>query len=408
MQGSVRKRGSMWSYSFDMGTVGGKRQRKEKGGFRTKKEAEAALAKAITEYNGAGIVFEPFTCTLSDYLDLWMQQSVTVNGKVNTVKGYNNNIKVHIKPDLGQYRLKAITPAVVQKWLNHLKEIGLSKNTIYNNKTTLSAALAYAVEPLHYIAFNPCIYAKVPKMDDAASKRYIISPEDFEIILKRFEGCWYQLPLLIAYYTGMRLGEVCGLTWDDIDLKKQTISVKRTAFSGKSVNGSRWYVNSPKCKASIRTIKIGDTLTEALKQAKRIQMENRLRYGPEYTSAYLEESNRKGQSCQHILERPCSDRCTLPVVRLVCVDERGHYSGSDRIRFQCSPIINRELGIPFNFHSLRHTHATTLIESGVSIKAIQTRLGHANVKTTLSIYTHNTDTQEKTAVDAFEKAVKHA
>ena len=148
MQGSVRKRGSMWSYSFDMGTVGGKRQRKEKGGFRTKKEAEAALAKAITEYNGAGIIFEPSTCTLSDYLDLWMQQSVTVNGKVNTVKGYNNNIKVHIKPDLGQYRLKAITPAVVQKWLNHLKEVGLSKNTIYNNKTTLSAALTYAVEPL--------------------------------------------------------------------------------------------------------------------------------------------------------------------------------------------------------------------------------------------------------------------
>ena len=76
MQGSVRKRGSMWSYSFDMGTVGGKRQRKEKGGFRTKKEAEAALAKAISEYNNAGFVFEPSSSTLSDYLDMWLEDYV--------------------------------------------------------------------------------------------------------------------------------------------------------------------------------------------------------------------------------------------------------------------------------------------------------------------------------------------
>ena len=104
MQGSVRKRGSMWSYSFDMGTVGGKRQRKEKGGFRTKKEAEAALAKAISEYNNAGFVFEPSSSTLSDYLDMWLEDYVKVNCKANTIKGYSHTVKKHIKPDLGQYR----------------------------------------------------------------------------------------------------------------------------------------------------------------------------------------------------------------------------------------------------------------------------------------------------------------
>ena len=101
MQGSVRKRGSMWSYSFDMGTVGGKRQRKEKGGFRTKKEAEAALAKAISEYNNAGFVFEPASSALSDYLDMWLEDYVKVNCKPNTIKGYSHTVKKNMKPELG-------------------------------------------------------------------------------------------------------------------------------------------------------------------------------------------------------------------------------------------------------------------------------------------------------------------
>lgn len=67
MTGGTRKRGTTWSYYFDLGKVGGKRQKKEKGGFKTKKEAEAALAKAISEYNHAGMVFEPSEITVSDF-----------------------------------------------------------------------------------------------------------------------------------------------------------------------------------------------------------------------------------------------------------------------------------------------------------------------------------------------------
>ena len=408
MQGSVRKRGSMWSYSFDMGTIAGKRQRKEKGGFRTKKEAEAALAKAITEYNGGGIVFEPSTSTLSDYLDLWMEQYVKVNCKANTIKGYTYTVEKHIKPDIGQYRLKAITPAVVQEWLNHLKEIGLGRNTIIYCKTVLSGAFTYAVQPLGYMMFNPCHYAKIPKMKAPAQKRYIIAPEDFETILKRFEGSWYQRPLLIGYYTGMRINEVLALSWEDIDLKNQTITINHTVLSGKASSGSRWYLNSPKSDSSIRTIRIGTTLTEALKEAKRTQTENRLRYGPKYFNLYTEDATRKGQPCQHMIQVPSGERCPLSLVRLVCVREDGYFLGSESIQKYAGKIIRQELGIPFNFHSLRHTHATTLIENGVTAKAVQARLGHANISTTLDEYTHNTLKQEENAVDVFEAVVKHA
>lgn len=116
----------------------------------------------------------------------------------------------------------------------------------------------------------------------------------------------------------------------------------------------------------------------------------------------------KGQPCQHLVQHPCSERCPLPAVRFVCVNEKGHYSGSENIQGRVSTIINQELGIPFNFHSLRHTHATTLIENGVTAKAVQARLGHADISTTMNTYAHNTDAQEEAAVNIFEAAVKHA
>ena len=86
MTGGTRKRGATWSYYFDLGTVGGKRQKKEKGGFKTKKEAEAALAKAINEYNNAGQLFEPSDVTVSDYLDQWYDLYCKPNLKYNVMR----------------------------------------------------------------------------------------------------------------------------------------------------------------------------------------------------------------------------------------------------------------------------------------------------------------------------------
>lgn len=86
MKGSVRKRGNTWSYYFDLGKIDGKRKRKEKTGFRTKKEAEAALAKALEEFNGKGSVFEPSSATFADYLDEWMEMYVRPSSLHNMLK----------------------------------------------------------------------------------------------------------------------------------------------------------------------------------------------------------------------------------------------------------------------------------------------------------------------------------
>ena len=108
MNGGTRKRGGSWSYYFDLGKVDGKRKKKEKGGFRTKKEAEQALAAALNEYNNAGQVFEPSEITVSDYLDQWYELSCKLNLKYNTQVGYLRIVETHIKPKFGHYKLKAI------------------------------------------------------------------------------------------------------------------------------------------------------------------------------------------------------------------------------------------------------------------------------------------------------------
>src|SRR5690554_3213150 len=113
MAGHVRKRGDKWYYSFEASSVGGKRKRIERVGGRTKKEAEAALRKALTEYENAGAHFEPSEMSVADYMDYWFKEYVMINCKYGTQQNYKRIIDLHIKPSLGYYKLKSLTPSIL-------------------------------------------------------------------------------------------------------------------------------------------------------------------------------------------------------------------------------------------------------------------------------------------------------
>ena len=376
MKGSVRKRGNTWSYYFDIGIIDGKRKRKEKGGFRTKAEAEKALRSAMKEFEDEGNIFEAKNISVSDYLDLWLNTYVSVNCRTSTYDNYSKIINNHIKPYFKDSFLKQLNPAILQDFLNYKMINGLSKNSLSNFYGVLSGALKYAVYPLKYIKENPMTYVKMPKFDEKPKDiddLKILSLEQFNKIIRRFpEGSTFYIPLQIAFNTGLRRGEVCALQWDNIDLENKTLTVEHTLLGkGKGI----YYLGSPKTKSSYRTIDIGDTLVKILKKHKIWQKKNKLEYGEYYT-----DSN------------------------YVCTKENGELVTIDTLKY-LSRVVNLELKINFNFHSLRHTHATMLLEAGAEPKEIQKRLGHSKISTTLDTYSHVTQKMRSKTVDILENII---
>ena len=421
MTGGTRKRGATWSYYFDLGKIDGKRQKKEKGGFKTKKEAETALAKAINEYNNAGAVFTPSEITVSDYLDQWDDLYCKPNLKYQSQVTYLRIIEIHLKPKYGKYRLKALTSAILQEYANDLKMSGLAKKYVSCILTVFGAALDYAVEPMHYLSANPMRYVKFPKIERKPRERIVLAMEDWNRIIERFpSGSRFYIPLMIGFYTGLRISETFGLTWDDIDLEKRELTVNKQIVKrnfGADVRKvvekkekrelrSSWYFATPKTQSSKRTVKFGEMLYQALKKERAEQMKNELKYGEHYIIQVVKkEFDEKGNEMQRIVPVQKSLQSDLPRVKMVCVTEHGEYTSTDSFKY-CSKIIHKELKIAFDYHSLRHTHATILIESGADVKDVQTRLGHANIQTTLQTYVHDTETMINRSVDIFEQAVK--
>ena len=421
MNGGVRKRGTTWSYYFDLGKVDGKRKKKEKGGFRTKKEAEAALAKALNEYNNAGVVFESTEITVADYLNQWFDLYCQPSLKYNTQVAYLQIIQRHLIPKFGAYKLKSITPAILQEYAVELNMNGNSKNTLIGILSVFSAALNYAVEPMRYITQNPMQYVKFPNVEKKPKERIILTLDEWQRIIDRFPpDSRFHIPLMIGFYTGLRISETFALTWDDIDLENRTISVNKQIVKrnfgadvrkvvekkGKKEQRSSWYFTTPKTVTSNRTVKFGETLYRELKAEKIRQAENELKYGEYYTIHVIKmEKDEKGNDMKRIVPIQKCVSSPLQRVHMVCIAENGQYTSTDSFKF-CSRVIHKELLLAFDYHSLRHTHATMLIEAGADVKDVQTRLGHTNIQTTLQTYVHDTEKMADRSVELFEQAAK--
>lgn len=416
---NTRKRGNKWEYRFEAAKIDGKRKQISKGGFKTKKEALEAGTKALAKYNNSGLKFEPSEISVADYFDYWFDVYCKVNLKYNTQIGYLRIIEGHVKPNFGPFKLKALNASVLQEYANNLKLHGYSKSTVTNILAVIQTALDYAVEPLQFIEHNPMRLIKYPKITKPKKERIILTLEEFDQIIDRFKDTRFFVPLMIGFFTGVRIGECCALTWDDINFENKTISIDKQLvkrnfgndvrkvfkLTGKKEQKSSWYFADPKTPSSVRTIKIGETLLEILKAERKKQLENELTYGEFYTiHLKKKEYDEKGNEIYRLMPISKCVESTLPRAELVCIAENGEITSPDSFKY-CSRIIHGELRLAFDFHSLRHTHATRLIENGAKEKSVQARLGHQNIQTTLQNYVHDTETMAQESVDIFEDFV---
>lgn len=165
-----------------------------------------------------------------------------------------------------------------------------------------------------------------------------------------------------------------------------------------------WYYGDCKNPQSKRTISIGDTLVNALKEYKKEQEENKKFYGDSYLKYYekivINEITNKKEI--KLLDAKAELEVSLPEAELVFVKENGQFLGTDSDKYAFK-VIHYELGIPSRFHDFRDTHATRLIESGADIKAVSKRLGHSTIQTTYNIYVKVTNKMETDTVSKFEE-----
>ena len=408
MAEGVRKRGKTWSYYFDAAKIGGERKKIEKGGFRTQKEAAAARAKAIAEYNETGRTFSPNDMSVSDYLDYWLENVIKKNidhgYAYQTYKGYRQKIDGKIKPAFGKYKLSSFqySPDIVQSWIDDLKIKGHSRYSIKGYLGCLSSAMGYAILPLKYIQTNPCTPVKIGKMPVDLKARelngYICSKEDFAKIMERFPcGNKYHLSFVVPYYTGTRIGETFAIDLlHDVNFELHEISINKQLVK----IGPDWCFRPPKYD-SYRTLKIGTTLEKDLKDAIRQRKEFYLKYGQAYLKTYVTPDNKIRQLQAGVEADP-----TYKEIMPLCTSPTGKIITPWTFPNCCGEIIRKQLGIElFHAHCLRHTHGTILAENGVNPKTVMERLGHKDIATTLGTYTFNTDSMQKSAVEIFEKVV---
>lgn len=406
-----RKDGSnSWEYRFEIASVGGKRKRISKMGFRTKTEALNAGLKALDEYNNSGATFKQSEISVSDFLDLYIKDYCEIELAPETVEGYKKVARLYIKPQIGKYKLCSLSPLVITELFNSMKKDGYARSSLIKVNTVLSGALNYAVAPLQYLSNSPMIYVKVPKEAVNQTKKsesdielridgkkngairgsnpHVYIPKDkIDAIFDRFpKGHPSYIPLITGYYLGTRLGEAFALTLDDFDFENNTVNIcKQVQWIAKK---KCWYMKSPKYD-SRRVISMPKEYADIVREKFEQVEKDKMYYEDLYTRYYLNEDNE--------INTDGDGR----EITLLNIRPDGTYI-QPRTLQHTSYVIHNELNYPeFDFHSLRHTHATDLAKAGANPKFVQHRLGHKTIKVTLEIYQHIDAEMERKEADVF-------
>ena len=376
---TARKRGSKWEYRFEGVSIDGKRKQYSRSGFRTKKEALTAGAEAYASFSRSGIVFEPKKMSISDLLDYYLENYAKANLTENAYKTYERLARRQIKPAIGKYDFATAKKEVFINLFNSLAK-KYTKKTLKTIKVVINGAYNMALD-LDWIESSPLSRVRIPENTKQRKKKEPISQEEFNRLIQDVgEESDYYIPIMIGWYTGMRIGEVLALTWDDVDLANGIIHIRKQVIDHK--------ISSLKTTSSERDIRIGHTLIDTLLAERNRQNIAREKYGPEYITY---------RDWQGIVEESRADTfdyvCRRPWGKAIC---------RASLQWKCARIAEF-LGKPFSFHAMRHSHSTLLIEAGATVKAVQERLGHSRAETTMEIYSHVTKNQEKEAVELFEK-----
>lgn len=399
------KHGTTYEYRFEIASIGEQRKWISKGGFADEDTARAEGQKAYDEYNTCGQIVAPTTMSFADFLEHWVVNDCCVNLTQTTIDHYRSNIKNLIVPYLGKYRINTIDRDKLQNLLVVLHDNGYSRNTLVSVKGILTKCFNYAYYS-GYLTKMPAVNLKMPKTTNTTvptrqAPHVYLTQQELSTIFDRFPvGSYSYLPLMIGLHCGLRIGETFALTWNDIDFDNKTISVNKQVQwrqssrtpeqiqkdNGKSTNNSGCWYFCPTKYNSNRDIDMDDMLYKVLLCEKQQQDSARANLDSKYHKYY------------QTTQKEITNEKTRDEIFFVCVAQDGSFN--PRRMQHTSRVIRCELGIEdYDYHSLRHTHATVLLENNAPLKYIQQRLGHKKIDITMNVYQHLTDKLRQKGTD---------
>lgn len=304
----------------------------------------------------------------NQWLDIWLENYVKPTSKTKTYAAYRQIVEKRLKLRLGTYEVGEISPVVLQYYITELLQKGnertgggLSANTVNGIISVIQHSLKIACltgEAKEYIAGK----IKRPKINEKKVCCFTIAEQKKIEAAALADKRSKMFGVVLCLYTGLRVGELLALKWEDIDFFAGTLLVEKTVHDGKDEKGRFGLVmETPKTQSSVRRIPLPKQLIPILRKIKK-----------ETKSKYVISNNRRGVS--------------------VRVYQRNF-----------SALLKR-IGVPHKgFHTLRHTFATRAIECGMDVKTLSEILGHKSATTTLNRYVHSMESYKKEMMNKLGK-----
>jgi len=358
MRGSIVKRNKTYSYVLALGRDGsGRKRQKWVGGFRTKKDAEVALAKALDRVH-TGTFVDAGHLTVGAYLEQWLE-GIRTSVRAKTAFSYEDTLRAYVIARVGPVRLGDLNAPRIRALYAELLESGsrrgpggLSARTVAYTHRVLSHALKDAVRA-DLLLRNPAELVRPPRAARPVTGTW--TAEQVGTFLRVVDGDRLRALWALLATTGMRRGEALGLNWGDVDLGAGTVTIRRALV----VVGYEMQTSEPKTAAGMRLVHLHPQARDYLAAHRTAQVQERLVAGPAWNDTGF-----------------------------VFTTEAGEPLHPDRVTKLFGQII-RVAGVPvIRLHDLRHTVATLALTAGVHTKIVQELLGHANVSVTLDTYSH--------------------
>jgi integrase len=359
-EGSVFERDDgQWVGSVSLGyTKSGKRKRKTVYGA-TKREVMDKLDRLRGDAR-AGNLPDAGKLTVGQLLDRWLQSAKPRMG-VRTYEERQKTIANHVRPRLGAVRLERLTALHVESFYADLRNDGVGPWAVRHAANALGTALNHACR-LKLIARNPA--AAVPKPAEPKREMLCLTQEQARHLLATSRGRAVGPLLAVALGSGCRQGEILALAWEDIDLRKGSLNVRRCL----SETRQGFILKEPKTAAGRRTVTLPDFAVEALVELKAAMLKAGRVSSPVFCS----------RTGNYLFKRNLL-RAFWAAVR--AANERAAGLPPEEAEAKTIPAGLR-------FHDLRHTSASLLLSQGQSLRAVSQRLGHSNPALTLKVYAH--------------------